>query len=115
VLLDMLAEDNSIEDQGLEEEGYQMGTLQDMLDTVYGKDRVEGDYALKKGDRVHFGKTPEDGEDVKASAKKLAQEGTPRDERKGRFNRLAGLVKGWNSDVQEEGVIADDINQAAEI
>ncbi|KAE8210211.1 hypothetical protein CF327_g5899 [Tilletia walkeri] len=114
VLLDMVGEDNSIEDQGLEEEGYTMGTLEDMLDAVYGKDRVEGEYAFKAGDRVHIGgQQPAEGEDIKASARKMAAKGSP-DERKSRFGRMAETIKSWSSNVQEEGSIADDINQAAE-
>ncbi|CAD6920453.1 unnamed protein product [Tilletia controversa] len=115
VILDMVGEDNSIEEQGLEEEGYQMGTLEDMLDAVYGKDRVEGEYAFKAGDRIHIGAQHlEEGEDVKESAQKMAAKGTP-DERKSKFRRLTSVLKSWSSSGQEEGVIADDINQAAEL
>ncbi|KAK0541846.1 hypothetical protein OC844_007950 [Tilletia horrida] len=114
VLFDMLSEDNSIEDQGLDAaEGWSYGTLEDMQAALYGN-KVEGEYSFKAGERSHLGKQVSEGEDPGASAKKMAQQG-PEAERRSRFKRLAALVKGWNSDVQEEGAIADDINQAAEI
>ncbi|KAK0552031.1 hypothetical protein OC861_002165 [Tilletia horrida] len=113
-LMDMVTEDNTIEDQGLEEEGYTYGSLNDMLDAVYGKDRVEGEYAFKKGDRFHLGKQPSDGEDVKESAQKMAAQGS-RDERKSRFRKLAAALKGFSNNAQDEGTIADDVNQAADL